>query len=78
MSSCSGSTVEDRDPGLLPQHTHPSHWLQDRPAYRRVHADGAVQSEADPHHSRAGQRAIPSQDHICFTLTMYLTYILTI
>lgn len=46
--------VESRDPGLLPQHTDPADWLQDRPPHRRLHAHRAVRSETDANFPRTG------------------------
>lgn len=49
------SSVENWDLGLLSQHENPPHWLQDWSTQRCLHADGAVQSEADPCYLWAGE-----------------------
>lgn len=49
-----GSSVEDGNPRLLPQHPCFACWLQDRPANRPEHPDGAVPPEAGAHLLRAG------------------------
>ena len=46
--------VEDRDPGLLPQHAGAAHRLQDGPADRPEHPDGALAPKAGAHLLRAG------------------------
>lgn len=46
--------VEGWDPRLLSQYSYSSCWVQDGPSDRRLHTDGAVQSETNPHHSWAG------------------------
>lgn len=49
-----GSSVEDGNPRLLSQHPCFAYWLQDRPANRPEHPDGAVPPEAGTHLIRAG------------------------
>ncbi|XP_041328509.1 rho-related GTP-binding protein Rho6 isoform X2 [Pyrgilauda ruficollis] len=47
-------SVEDRNPGLLPQHAGAAHRLQDGPEDRPEHAAGALAPETGTHLLRAG------------------------
>lgn len=55
------------DPRLLPQYSYSPCWLQDGPSDGRLHADGAVQSETNTHHSWAGTAAS------CFLALLFLS-----